>query len=161
MNFYSFIYSTQMNLCAIIGQVDCRGCTAEQSLFYPPWWKCAQLSVGSWEHSSNGGRGWWMDSSYLAPCQPWTKTHTHTHSCVHTMHKSPQSQAVHHVRETEQFWPVYLRGVSLNFGTLFHYLFCNFSTKKTQQKTTSWYIRDLYETQASTENCTTVWYYVE
>lgn len=29
---------------------------------------------------------------------------------------------------------MYLWGVSLNFGTLFHHLFCNFSTKETFKK---------------------------
>lgn len=38
--------------------------------------------------------------------------------------------------------PVYLRRVSLDFGTLLHYLFCNLSTEKTVGQKCKLYILD-------------------
>lgn len=76
---------------------------------------------------------WVMDGQLLLGTMPALRGHTG--AGISGKHPPPPTRSVrrgHLIKtKTKKTEPVYLRRVSLDFGTLLHYLFCNLSTEKT------------------------------
>lgn len=106
-----------------------------------------------------------MDSSYLAPCQPWTKTHTNTLMCPHNI---SYIKCINHCKPTflDHFREIFDQNSDLciSGGSLLILALCSITSfatfplrKQTNNKREPVNICDSYKMQALKTSPVTLW----